>query len=81
MLLTPRLLLALRVSGWTLLAALVTAALDAGLGVQLPQPLRAAVPWVLVGSLLVWLTLLSGALGMPKKPVAPTDAAPDARAR
>lgn len=71
MALTPRLLLALRLSGWTLLATLVLAVLDAVLGVQLPQPFRAAIPWVLVGSLLVWLTLLSGALGMPKKPVAP----------
>lgn len=71
MTLTPGLLLALRLSGWTLLATLVVALLDAGLGVQLPQPARSAVPWLLVGSLLVWLTLLSGALGMPKKPSPP----------
>lgn len=61
----------MRLSGWTLLAALVVAVLDAGLGVRLPQPFRAAVPWVLVASLLVWLTLLSGTLGMPKKPTGP----------
>ena len=70
--LTPRLLLALRVSGWTLLATLVVAMLDAGLGLRLPQPVRGAVPWVLVASLLVWLTLLSGALGLPKRPSPPS---------
>ena len=72
--LTPRLLRLMRLSGWTLLATLVVVGLDVA-GLRLPQPLRGAVPWVLVGSLLVWLTLLSGALGLPKRPAPPGESA------
>lgn len=72
--LTPGVLRLMRVSGWTLLVMLGVVALDVA-GFRLPQPLRAAVPWVLVGSLVVWLTLLSGAIGLPKRPQ-PTPEAP-----
>ena len=73
--LTPGLLRVMRVSGWTLLATLVVVGLDVA-GLRLPQPLRAAVPWVLVASLLVWLTLLSGAIGLPRRPAPPDADAP-----
>ena len=77
--LTPGLLRVMRASGWTLLATLVVVGLDV-VGLRLPQPLRGAVPYVLVVSLLVWLTLLSGTIGLPKRP-APMDAdAPDTAA-
>ena len=74
--LTPGLLRLMRLSGWTLLVTLALVGLDVA-GFRLPQPLRPALPWVLVGSLVVWLTLLSGTIGLPKRPPPPDRSAPE----
>jgi hypothetical protein len=49
-------------------AALVLVVLDAAAGLRLPGAVRPALPWVLVVSAVVGITLLVGALGTPKRP-------------
>lgn len=63
----------LRASGLAFVVALALALLDAGAGVRLPQPFRAAIPWVLIVSATVGVTLLVGALGTPKRGSPPPD--------
>ena len=75
------LLHALTVSGAVFGVALVLVVLDVAAGVRLPGVLRPALPWVLVGSTAVAITLLAGSLGTPKRPGTdeeppPQDAAP-----
>ena len=66
---------ALRTSGIGFAVAFGLALLD-GTGVlRLPQPFRGAVPWVMILTATVGVTLLVGALGMPKREASPEDAA------
>ena len=67
----PGLRLALRVSGIAFVAALALVLLDVLAGVQLPHVLRSALPWLLVLATLACITLLVGALGMPRRPGPP----------
>ena len=64
--------LALRAAGIGFALGLVLMLLDVLAGVQLPQPFRAGIPWLLVVSSGVGITLLVGALGTPKRK-APAD--------
>ncbi|MEO0559572.1 MAG: hypothetical protein AAF170_15455 [Bacteroidota bacterium] len=59
--------LVLRASGVGFALGLVLLLLDVLAGVQLPQPFRAGVPWLLIGTSGVGITLLVGALGTPKR--------------
>ena len=52
---------------WARVVGLALVLLDALAGVQLPQPFRSALPWLLVISSGVGITLLVGALGTPKR--------------
>ena len=70
---TPRLYRLLVASGAVFGVTLVLVVLDAAAGVRLPQPVRPVLPAVLVLSLLVCITLLVGALGMPKRPGSDAD--------
>jgi hypothetical protein len=69
----PGLRLGLRLAGATFAVALALVLLDVLAGVRLPVAVRPALPWALVGSTLVGVTLLVGALGMPKRPERPGD--------
>ena len=64
----------LRTCGAVFVIALVLALLDMLWGVQIPQPFRASIPWVLIVSSAVGTVILVGSLGMPKRPL------PDAEA-
>ena len=57
----------LRTCGLVFVVGLALVLLDALAGVQLPQPFRSALPWLLVISSGVGITLLVGALGTPKR--------------
>ncbi len=72
----PGLRLALRVSGIAFAAALALVLLDVLAGIRLPHGLRTALPWLLVLSTLACITLLVGALGMPRRPDPPADPSP-----
>ena len=48
--------------------ALALVLLDVLAGVRLPGAVRPALPWVLVLSMAVAITVLAGALGTPKRP-------------
>lgn len=72
----PGLRLALRVAGIGFAVSLALVLLDVLADVRLPGGLRALLPWLLVGSTLACITLLVGAIGMPKRPEPP--APPDA---
>lgn len=65
---TRPLLHAVVASGAAFGVALVLVLLDVGADVRLPAPVRPALPWLLIGSAVVAITLLVGALGTPKKP-------------
>ena len=56
--------------------ALALVLLDVLAGVRLPGAVRPALPWVLVVSLAVAITVLSGALGTPKRPGSEPDPGP-----
>ncbi len=64
----PRLRLALRVAGIAFVVSLALVLLDVLAGVRLPGAVRPILPWVLVLATLAGITLLVGALGMPKRP-------------
>jgi len=64
----------LRTSGIGFTVGLVLMLLDVLAGIQLPQPFRAGIPWLLIVTSGVGITLLVGALGMPKRT---SDAAED----
>ena len=66
--------LALRATGVGFTIGLVLLLLDVLAGIHLPQPFRAAIPWVLILSSGVGITLLVGALGTPKRTRPPTEA-------
>lgn len=53
----------LRASGLVFVIGLALMLLDALAGIRLPQPFRSALPWLLVTSSIVGITLLVGALG------------------
>ena len=74
----PRLRLALRVAGVAFAVSLALVLLDVLAGIRFPGVLRPALPWVLVGATLASITLLVGALGMPKRPERPPRDADDA---
>ena len=59
---------ALTWSGVVFAVSLALVLLDVLAGVRLPGALRPALPWVLVLSMAVAITVLSGALGTPKRP-------------
>ncbi len=67
----PGLRAALRVAGVAFVAALALVLLDVLAGVRLPAAIRPALPWVLVAATLASITLLVGAIGMPKRPDPP----------
>jgi hypothetical protein len=67
----PGLRLALRVSGIVFVTALALVFLDVLAGVRLPAAVRPALPWVLVAATMAGVTLLVGALGMPRRPDPP----------
>ena len=67
----PGLRLALRVSGLVFAGALALVLLDVLADVQLPAGVRPALPWVLVAAAMAGITLLVGALGMPRRPDPP----------
>lgn len=71
----PVLRLAFRLTGLVFFASLGLVFLDVLAGVRLPAAVRPALPWALVGATLVGITLLVGALGMPKRPDQPDDEA------
>jgi hypothetical protein len=58
---------ALRTAGIGFGLGLVLMLLDVLMGIQLPQPFRMGVPWLLIVSSGVGITLLVGALGMPTR--------------
>ncbi len=64
----PRLRLALRVAGVAFVASLALVFLDVLVGVRLPGAVRPFLPWALILATLAGITLLVGALGMPKRP-------------
>ncbi len=64
----PRLRLALRLAGIAFVASLALVFLDVLVGVRLPGAVRPLLPWVLILATLAGITLLVGALGMPRKP-------------
>lgn len=80
----PGLRLALRLAGIGFAVSMALVLLDVLAGVRLPGGLRALVPWLLVGSTLACITLLVGAIGMPKRPdpreKPPAGGPPDAQA-
>ncbi|GAB5534065.1 MAG: hypothetical protein Rubg2KO_03140 [Rubricoccaceae bacterium] len=59
--------LALRTTGIGFALGLALVLLDTLAGVPLPQPFRSALPWVLILSSAVGITLLVGSLGTPKR--------------
>lgn len=64
---TPRIRRLLTGSGVVFLTALILAVLDAVELFRLPQPLRSFIPWLLVGSALLGITLLVSLLGTPSR--------------
>lgn len=67
----PGLRLALRTSGLAFVAALALVLLDVLAGVRLPPAVRPALPWVLVLATMAGITLIVGAIGMPRRPDPP----------
>lgn len=67
--------LLLTMSGVTFGVTLALVLLDVAAGVRLPGAVRPALPWVLVVSLAVAITVLVGALGTPKRPGPPDEPA------
>ena len=67
----PGLRLALRLAGASFAVSLALVLLDVLAGLRLPAAVRPALPWVLVAATLAGITLLVGALGMPKRPDPP----------
>jgi hypothetical protein len=67
----PGLRLALRVSGLAFVAALALVLLDVLANVRLPASVRPALPWVLTVATAAGITLLVGALGVPRRPDPP----------
>ena len=70
----PGLRAALRVAGYTFAVSLALVLLDVLAGIRLPAAIRPALPWALVAATLAAVTLLVGALGMPRRPDPPGDA-------
>ena len=64
----PRLRLALRIAGIAFVVTLALVLLDVVAGVRLPGAIRPLLPWLLVLATGAGITLLVGALGMPKRP-------------
>ena len=64
----PRLRLALRLAGIAFVGSLALVLLDVAADVRLPAAVRPLLPWLLVAATLAGITLLVGALGMPKRP-------------
>lgn len=62
----------LRTSGYVFAFGLLLILLDALAGIQIPQPFRAALPWLLVASSVVGITLLVGALGRSSRGTPPS---------
>ena len=71
---------ALTWSGAVFAVALALVLLDVLAGLRLPGVLRPALPWVLVLSMAVAITVLAGALGTPKRPGRGGADGPDGRA-
>ena len=69
----PGFRIALRASGIGFAIAFGLALLDGAGVLRLPQPFRGAVPWVMILTATVGITLLVGAIGMPKRDAAPPD--------
>lgn len=67
----PRLRLALRVAGVSFALSFGLVLLDVLTGLRLPAAVRPLLPWVLVAATLAGITLLVGALGMPRRPDPP----------
>ena len=67
----PGLRAALRVAGIPVAVSLALVLLDVLAGVRLPAAVRPVLPYVLVAATLAAVTLLVGALGMPKRPDPP----------
>ena len=72
----PGLRAALRLAGVSFVVALALVLLDVLAGIRLPEAVRPALPWVLVAATLASITLLVGALGMPKRPGPPSHGEP-----
>lgn len=62
------LLQAIAASGAVFGVVLLLVILDVAAGIQLPAGIRPVLPWLLVGTALVSITLLVGALGTPTRP-------------
>ena len=67
----PRLRLALHVAGVSFALSLSLVLLDVLAGLRLPAAVRPLLPYVLVVATLAGITLLVGALGMPRRPDPP----------
>ena len=65
--LSPALRRLLAASGLVFVITLGLVVLDVAAGIRLPGGFRPALPWLLVGSTLVGITLLVGAIGNPSR--------------